>query len=128
MQINTMKLHYPDFECFRGNEDNLYFIGKIQPSETMSTYTLSIHFRGDKMPHVKVIDPELVIDPPHFYHDQKCLCLYKPSNFIWSGAKPIYNYIIPWTACWLYFYEVWKETGTWYGPEAEHNNIKKTSI
>jgi len=72
------------------------------------------------MPKVKVLEPTLVEKPPHYYHQLGCLCLYKPDNFNWTATKPISNYIIPWTSCWLYFYEVWKGNGIWLGPEASH--------
>ncbi len=35
---------------------------------------------------------------------------------------PIDDTIIPWTAEWLVFYELWKDTGTWQGAEAPHED------
>jgi len=32
--------------------------------------------------------------------------------------------IVPWTAEWLFLYELWLETGMWWGLEASHNNSK----
>jgi hypothetical protein len=121
VQINAMKSHYPGFIVSYDQEGELFFTGEIQPSPVMPVYTVSIQYRENKMPWVKVLHPTLAPNRPHFYKSIGGLCLYKPENFSWSAAKPISTYIVSWTACWLYFYEVWKETGTWYGPEAEHD-------
>jgi hypothetical protein len=120
-----MKLHFPHFKYHYNSDHNLVFEGTIQPKRTMPVYKLSIEYRGNLMPKVKIIDPLLVEKPPHFYYKAECLCLYKPENFNWTATKPISNYIVPWTSCWIYFYEVWKETGIWYGIEAEHLNNKE---
>jgi hypothetical protein len=121
VQIQSMKMHQPNFTFIYSKDGILIFKGQIQPSSIMPIYTITIEFRGDNMPRVRVLSPTLVEKPPHYYHSLNCLCLYKPADFHWIGTKPICNYIIPWAKCWLYFYEVWKETGKWFGPEAEHD-------
>ena len=122
IQINSMKLHYPDFKYSYDKNGDLFFVGIVQPSLTMPAYKISIAYKGSSMPEVKVIEPALVEEPPHYYFVKDCLCLYKPGNFNWTASKPISNYIVPWATCWLYFYEAWKETGEWLGPEAGHNH------
>ena len=116
-----MRLHYPHFKHRLNQDGNLTFVGALQPSPSMPVYTISIEYRLDGMPRVKVLDPPLVERPPHYHHSIDCLCLYKPVNFTWTATKPISNYIVSWSACWCYFYEVWKQKGVWYGPEADHN-------
>ncbi len=120
IQINSMKLQYPQFKYQYNSDNNLLFTGIIQPSWTMPKYKISVEYRNNEMPRVRVIEPTLVIGPPHYHHNIDCLCLYKPIDFKWTAAKLISKYIITWSTCWLYFYEVWKDTGIWYGPEAEH--------
>lgn len=128
IQIGTMKSNFPDFRHFYNRDGKLTFVGRLQPKETMPVYTVSIEFRGDSMPRVRVITPSLVDNPPHYY-SEGYLCLYKPSDFKWAATRPISNYIVTWTSCWIYFYEVWKEKGEWIGPEAEHGpNEKKNEI
>jgi hypothetical protein len=115
-----MKLMYPSFTVKYNKEGNLVFTGVICPSPVMPEFIVSIEYRGVFTPRVRVLSPPLVEKPPHYYHSFDCLCLFKPDNFRWTDTKPISNYIVSWTSCWLYFYEVWKEKGIWYGPEAEH--------
>lgn len=33
--------------------------------------------------------------------------------------------IVPWTALWLLYYELWLETDEWLGPEAPHQAKKQ---
>lgn len=121
-----MRLQYPDFKVSRSKEGTLVFTGTLQPKIYMPVYTIAVEYRGEHPPKVRVIDPPLVERPPHYYHVQGCLCLYKPENFNWTATKPIGNHIIPWTSCWIYFYEVWRETKVWLGPEADHaDNAEK---
>lgn len=122
IQIGSMKSNYPDFKQAKNRDGNLVFTGQVQAKVTMPVYTISVEFRGDYMPRVRVLDPVLVEKPKHYYHDAGCLCLYKPENFNWTATKSIATYIIPWAICWVYFYEVWKEKGVWYGPEAKHDH------
>jgi hypothetical protein len=37
----------------------------------------------------------------------------------------IHEKIIPWTAEWLVYYEIFKRTGQWIGPEAPHGSEEK---
>lgn len=126
IQIVKMKSCYPHFKSYT-DQHRLFFTGVVQPSSTMPQYKIRIEYRKDQMPKVKVMDPALLPNRPHYYKKQDCLCLYKPEDFYWSASLPISEYIVSWATCWLYFYEVWKETGTWYGPEASHekNNLKE---
>lgn len=34
--------------------------------------------------------------------------------------------IVPWTAEWLFYYEMWQVTGAWGGDEAEHDTPPAT--
>ena len=46
------------------------------------------------------------------------LCLYWPHEWWWRSDCIIAETIIPWTASWLYFYELWLDTGEWLGPSS----------
>lgn len=122
VQIGAMHSRYPHFTARKLPNGGILFIGKIQPKEYMREYVVSIEYRGKRAPHVKVLYPHLVAKPPHYYHDQKRLCLYKPSDFSWQDTTLIANHIVSWTSAWLYFYEIWLQKGKWLGPEAEHDN------
>lgn len=127
IQINAMKSRYPQFKAKKRGRYDIEFIGDLIVKPAFPVYTVSITYRGDVRPLVKVIKPELVEDPPHFYKETQSLCLYHPKNYHWAKEKLIAKDIVSWTAAWIYFYEVWLQKGVWYGPEAEHEeNLLKT--
>jgi hypothetical protein len=125
VQIWAMKQLYPHFKSKKREKYDIEFTGTLKVKLELPTYTVSIQYRGNKNPIVKVISPALVENAPHIYPTEKNLCLYHPSDFNWQKEKLIANEIMDWTAAWIYFYEVWLQTGKWYGPEAPHN-IPKT--
>jgi hypothetical protein len=55
------------------------------------------------------------------------LCLFDPRERSWSNRDNLHETIIPWTAEWLVYYELFLISGVWHGPEAPHgdNNIKE---
>ncbi len=120
-----MKSLYPQFKVKRKDEFEIEFIGDLHVKPELPVYKVSITYRGSNQPHVKVISPTLVPKPPHFYQNTGTLCLYSSENFNWTKEKLVAHNIVSWTAAWIYFYEVWLQTGTWYGPEAAHT-INKT--
>lgn len=122
IQIQAMKSYYPQFKATKKGKE-IEFVGELTVKPEFPIYTVSITYRGDLKPLVRIIKPELVEKPVHFYQDSKSLCLYHPKDYNWSGGKLIAKDIVSWTAGWIYFYEVWLETGKWLGPEVEH--IKK---
>lgn len=83
-------------------------------------------------PEVRVLEPRLEAAPrapgediPHIYGDPDrpdlpILCLFDPRVGGWSRGRFISDTIIPWTASWLRFYEIWQATGEWHGGGAEH--------
>ncbi len=118
-----MKGKYPQFS-YKIEGDSIVFKGELHVKPEFPVYKVSIEYRNNLTPIVKVINPPLVEKPPHVYPDKK-LCLFHPDEFSWRKEKLIANEIVEWTAAWIYFYEVWLEKGEWYGPEAPHNNLEK---
>lgn len=49
------------------------------------------------------------------------LCLYHPPSQPWSDDNDLHKTIIPWTAEWLVFYELYLSEGRWLGPEVQHD-------
>jgi hypothetical protein len=95
-------------------------VGWIQPQEGFSVYKVAIVFRGPKPPDVYLLDPPLVKGAKHVYYEDDSLCLYYPKDWMWNEDQIIALAIVPWTYAWLYFYEIWQDTGIWYGEEAPH--------
>lgn len=54
------------------------------------------------------------------------LCLYDYREQPWRDGDNIHEKIIPWTAEWLVFYELYLIRGKWLGPEAVHGAEGKT--
>lgn len=123
IQIFAMRQKYPQFKSkIEGN--SIIFTGDLQVKPEFPKYKVSVEYRNSLSPIVKILSPQLVDNPPHVYSEKK-LCLYHPDNFKWKKEKLISNEIIEWTSAWIYFYEVWLETGKWYEPEAPHNIQKQ---
>jgi hypothetical protein len=97
------------------------FSGTLKPHINFPEYKVKIEYRLGRHPRIKIVSPTLVEKPPHYYSDTNSICLYHPNDFTWSKSVSLAETIIPWTSCWIYFYEVWKESGVWYGEEAPHN-------
>lgn len=128
VQIGAMKSRYPQFKIKKRGQFDIEFTGDLIVKPTFPVYTVSITYRGNLRPLVKVIKPVLVANPPHFYKESGTLCLYHPKNYHWTKERLIAKDIISWTAAWIYFYEVWLQKKVWYGPEAEHNGSSLDKI
>ncbi len=88
----------------------------LQPSAVSPVYRVRINHQAGSSPHVRVLSPAL--DPgerevlPHVYRNGD-LCLYSTGD--WTNGMYLAETIVPWTAEWLYFYELWRATGEWHG-------------
>jgi hypothetical protein len=54
----------------------------------------------------------------HMYSDGS-LCLYDWREQSWQNKWHLHETIIPWTAEWLVFYELFLLTGVWHGKSAD---------
>jgi hypothetical protein len=124
VQIGAMKSKFPQFRS-QQRGGNIVFTGDLFIKPELPVYNVSVEYRENLRPVVKVNSPALVDKPPHFYHSDKSLCLYHSDNFKWSTDKLIAKEIMQWTIAWIYFYEYWLQTGKWIAPEVSHNSDKK---
>ncbi|MDD5571201.1 MAG: hypothetical protein PHD97_08605 [Bacteroidales bacterium] len=120
IQVEAMKSRCPKLKIKKRGRYDIEFITDLFVKPELPIYTVSITYRGNQTPLVKVIKPELVENAPHIYKESKTLCLYHPDNYHWTKEKLIAKDIVSWTATWIYFYEVWLQKGKWYGPEVHH--------
>jgi len=109
---------FPAFS-YEWNGGRATWRGPLQPRPGGAIYRIRIMAHGAMRPKVIVCSLPLDPRPPHLYPDDT-LCLYDPRNRGWHVGRPIAGTIVPWTAEWLLFFEIWQETGTWWGPEAPH--------
>lgn len=120
-----------DFDCFkcsikgRGTNAHLICIGEITPTELSDTYHIKLIYWGNGVPKVYIINPEIPLDfNAHMYSDKR-LCLYYPKEDPWKHSKKISDTIIPWTAEWLVYYELYQIDGRWHGPFVPHSQDEK---
>ena len=122
-QSTELKLSYLRSQLIRNRE---YFIwtNKFKPSNLSREYSISIEYNGRKPPNVWLdidsIEKTINDDVPHIYeYDKKNkrlkLCLYKPGYNEWNKTKSIAKTIVPWAIEWLFYFEIWLNTGEWYG-------------
>ncbi len=120
IQIAAMKARFPLFKIVKHDNREIEFIGDLIVLPELPIYTISILYRGSFRPLVKILNPLLVEDPPHYFKATESLCLYHPDDYNWKQENLIANEIIEWTRGWIYFYEVWKQYNYWYGPVYKH--------
>ncbi len=91
--------------------------GTLQPRPLSPKYRVAVRYKLNFYPSVKVISPALAPKAPHLWSDGT-LCLYYPKENPWRRDMLIATTILPWTALWLYYYELWLDTGKWLGPSS----------
>lgn len=102
--------------------------GRIQPTEHSRSYRVEIRYAPWDSPEVRIIDPKLEFaKDAHMYHNDT-LCLYDWHEQPWQKNWHLYETIIPWTAEWLVFYELWLLTGKWHGNSATHEKPEPENL
>lgn len=113
---------FPGF-TYRRERGVAVWRGTLQPRPLSPHYRIAVRYKPSSPPIVEVIAPALAPKAPHLWRD-KTLCLYYPKENPWQRDMLIATTILPWTALWLYYYELWLDTGKWLGPSshaADHN-------
>jgi hypothetical protein len=94
--------------------------GRIQPTEQSQSYRIEIRYAPWDSPEVRVIDPKIVFTAgAHMYCDDT-LCLFDWREQPWQRQLHLHQTVVPWTAEWLVFYELFALTGKWHGKSAAH--------
>ena len=125
VQQACIQERFPQFNYSRVNNS---WTGKLKPTTSSPEYLVKVVYKPDNIPKVFVLKPKIHPDAPHIYKENGSLCLYYPPDGSWNGQKLIGNTIIPWTAEWLYYYEIWLVTRQWYGHEAPHGISKNPNL
>lgn len=127
MQKHLVEKHFTGFRCALRN-NVLECVGDITPSEHCATYRIAIRYKKDGIPEVRIRNPVIpqgIKGRVHIY-DNGTLCLYDYREQPWQVTDNLHEKIIPWTAEWLVFYELYLMCGQWLGSEAPHGSDKKT--
>lgn len=96
--------------------------GTLQPRQFSQRYRVLVRYKLSSYPTVKIVSPALAAKAPHLWKDGS-LCLYYPKEKPWQKDMLIAKTIIPWTALWLYYYELWLDTGKWLGPSSHARDL-----
>lgn len=117
-QVSELGQVYDNVEYFIKKDVVTVFM-KIQPTEQSITYDIKICCRvNDRRVKIFVISPQIkkteTPNIPHMYGDNS-LCLYYFKYAEWSITDSWAETLVPWTSLWLFYYEIWNETGEWLG-------------
>ncbi len=107
---------FPGFSYLRAGAEVIWQ-GSLQPREVSPAYLVEVRYRLGRCPSVRVLQPALTPGAPHLYAGGT-LCLYWPNEWAWRSHELVAETIIPWAALWLYYYELWLDTGEWLGPSS----------
>jgi hypothetical protein len=112
-----MRSRYPQFRSTTNRGNRITWTGALQPAARSALYQLEIIYVVPGRPEIRVLEPELIKregceELPHVFPGD-LLCVHEASD--WNATMPIATTIIPWICGWLYFYEVWLDTGYWEG-------------
>jgi hypothetical protein len=109
--------HYDFLEC--NIKDNvLTCIGWLQLENCAESYRIKIEYVVGHEPKTTILRPSIIPSKAiHMYRDHS-LCLHYPPDMPWNEKINICDYTIPWISEWIIFYEVYKITGKWEGPES----------
>lgn len=122
MQKMLIERNFPCFDC-SFDRRKLRCLGEITPAEGCDHYRIRIDYTPGGIPKVRILKPH--IEPKeaiHMYKDGR-LCLYYPPDTPWQNNDNIHQKIIPWTAEWLVYYELFLLHGKWLGPEIPHEDF-----
>ena len=120
-QKQGIERHFDCFLCRMPRSDELICDGKMSPEEDCDTYDIQIRYSPPGVPTVRILSPKLVKSPKIHLYNNESLCLYFPDDDPWKSTDLIYKKLIPWTAEWLLYYEIFLVIGDWQGPEAPHS-------
>jgi len=121
IQIQAMRVRYPQFKAKRNKNGDIVFTGQLQVKPELPVYTVQVVYRGADRPLIFILEPLPVEGGPHIFPNSGSLCLYHSDNYKWAASRLIAHDIMGWTAGWIYFYEYWLQNNrVWIGPEVPH--------
>jgi len=92
----------------------------LQIRKDFSDYEIKMRYNRKEAPRVFIESLKKKYQFIPHLHKDKSLCLYKPANWQWKNSMSFGAELFPTACLWLYYLELWLETGEWYGEEASH--------
>lgn len=135
-EADLIRQHFPIFEVEvieSGASTLLVASAEITPSEGSDTYHVRMQLelawdntfrsitRKQPRPQVFIDRPSIPPDPRYFMLPDGSLGLCHPDKMPGLHERHLYEWVIPWTAEWLVYYELWKIDGVWHGPVEDPN-------
>ena len=125
-QKTLVEKHFPCFACTLNVRAGVMdCTGEIQPCPECDIYRVQITLTKGGVPRVKILSPEIEPQSAIHVYSNGTLCLFDHRDQPWMTDDNLHEKIIPWTAEWLVYYELYKLDGKWLGPEAPHGNGPK---
>ena len=118
-QVVPMARAFPQFRFRWTHSGGLVWHGHLQPTPESPRYPIRIVHNPGCQPKVDVPGRSFDANCHHLYRGS-VLCLYWPKQWWWTPGESLPATIVPWTAFWLYYYELWETTGRWLGPSSPH--------
>ena len=118
MQMLRMQQKHPQLNA-QIRRGEITWIGPWLPEELCNTYLVKVRYKLNRRPQISIISPRLELAAgrtklPHVYQGgQDDICIHSRED--WNASLLIADTIMPWLSQWLYFYEVWAQTGHWHG-------------
>lgn len=128
VEKGMIESRFPCVECnpITSHTTKLVCYGQMRPTDDSPTYRLRIEYPVWGKPAVYIEEPEIIPSAKIHIYKEGSLCLYYPKETPWKHQFHISDTILPWTAEWLVFYELYKLYGVWLGKSASHENEDKS--
>lgn len=121
LQKQSIEKHYRCFTCkITGHGTMLVCTGSLQPLDWIEAYQIKLTQIPGNAPRVYVVNPKVEYNSKIHMYKEGNLCLYYPAEFIWKPNTSVATYMIPWINEWIIYYELYKISGVWEGPESPH--------
>lgn len=121
-QKSAIERRYNFIKC-RISNGKLICMGDLQP-DGCDKYSIRIEFQAGFEPKVFITSHDIKPSNEIHIYKEGHLCLFYPGDLKWKNNLKVAEYIIPWVAEWIVFYELWLMTGEWMGAEAPHSIIE----
>ncbi|KAA9341141.1 hypothetical protein [Larkinella humicola] len=128
VEKNMIENRFKSFRCNAVHRFSRKLIstGYIQPTEYSIIYKVRLEYPVWGIPKMYVLEPHIVQSVDIHIYSQGHLCLFHPAETPWKDTYHISDTIIPWTAEWLVFYELYQiNGGIWLGKSIHHDTPTK---